>query len=915
MIGRAVADDMSAVHFVSFSSGSEAEAAFHPAVAHSRSRESGEPPADTSSSSSATSSPSNDRSGSVEQFGPGPCRLRDGSLYFLLEMRWWLAVQPDPSLGQPVPPIDNSPLLDAQGQLRADLEQDVDFVMVTPEAWAAYAARFGGGPPIMRQALRVLDEMSLVQPSQPAPIATSAAARFMQWARLSQLPDCGSAAGPTRCFVCRRAAQSRCAKCAAVYYCSADCQRSHWSVHRRWCAEALRHSALEPTAFSAKLRLHRRGLNGLLNLGNTCFLSAGLQCLSHVAPLTGYFLSGEYKRELNAGSRDGTGGELATKYELLLRDLWFDAASVSPKAVKDAVARKDPIYSGLSQQDAHEFIERFLDWLQEDVNRVVAKPYVERPEGDARTDDAELAADSWAKDKMRNDSIVNELLGGQMRSQLQCPSCAARLVRFDYFHTMQLALPHQPRDDPPLVLRLLFIEETDFATPARRPADLELRVERGDSYAAFAGKLARALGLEPAAAEELAVAELLVHRDPNGMWCELGEVFERDGAALLAMAGRRLLGVYRLPAAGTLVVIDQLLAKEEAGTVLSARAGYPLLTRVEARTGCQRFRFKVWLAVRRSVRRDFWREVCRVRGAGLAGDEDDSLEVRAAMEDVQLNSALAARLPLRLCDGRGRLVPMEASAAPPRSDPALAAFLGSGGFCEDAALVGGDGVPHDQGTSVGALLAGVGEGPPRFTVVWSDAWLDNLQIDELTASTRRPAAPAAPARAEVTLQECLGLFTAPERLDEQNSWYCGSCKEHRRATKTVKLWRLPEVLVLSLKRFEVREGGGFGWSGPANVKIEAPVDFPIDGLDLRPFCHEGARIDRSLYDLFAVCNHYGRMGFGHYTAFARDWEGDGLASRWSCFDDNSVEPCSEDDVRSATRSSYILFYRKRVAPC
>jgi hypothetical protein len=28
---------------------------------------------------------------------------------------------------------------------------------------------------------------------------------------------------------------------------------------------------------------------------------------------------------------------------------------------------------------------------------------------------------------------------------------------------------------------------------------------------------------------------------------------------------------------------------------------------------------------------------------------------------------------------------------------------------------------------------------------------------------------------------------------------------------------------------------------------------------------------RTLYDLFAVCNHFGRMGFGHYTAYARDW--------------------------------------------
>jgi hypothetical protein len=44
------------------------------------------------------------------------------------------------------------------------------------------------------------------------------------------------------------------------------------------------------------------------------------------------------------------------------------------------------------------------------------------------------------------------------------------------------------------------------------------------------------------------------------------------------------------------------------------------------------------------------------------------------------------------------------------------------------------------------------------------------------------------------------------------------------------------VLVLSLKRFEFREvTGGFG----GNVyrdKIDAFVDFPVNGLDLSPFC-------------------------------------------------------------------------------
>ena len=57
--------------------------------------------------------------------------------------------------------------------------------------------------------------------------------------------------------------------------------------------------------------------------------------------------------------------------------------------------------------------------------------------------------------------------------------------------------------------------------------------------------------------------------------------------------------------------------------------------------------------------------------------------------------------------------------------------------------------------------------------------------------------------------------------------YCGKCKQHVEATKSMELWSVPDVLVLHLKRFS--------YSRWARDKIETDVHFPLDGLDVSPY--------------------------------------------------------------------------------
>lgn len=58
------------------------------------------------------------------------------------------------------------------------------------------------------------------------------------------------------------------------------------------------------------------------------------------------------------------------------------------------------------------------------------------------------------------------------------------------------------------------------------------------------------------------------------------------------------------------------------------------------------------------------------------------------------------------------------------------------------------------------------------------------------------------------------------------------------------------------------------------LKLDTLVDFPLKGLNMTPFVlskHQKTK-ENLVYDLFAVSNHYGSVGFGHYTAFGMDYE-------------------------------------------
>lgn len=185
-----------------------------------------------------------------------------------------------------------------------------------------------------------------------------------------------------------------------------------------------------------------RGLKGLYNLGNTCFMNSCLQCISNTMLLTEYFLSGHHEAEINTSSP--TRGKLAIAYGKLVHRIWDEGSrsdAERPSDVKRVVGQAASRFVGYDQQDAQEFLRFFLDSLHEDLNRIRGKVKYEEINEKPSDSDETVSKMWWDNYCARNDSAVKDIFCGQMRSILTCDKCGHTSRCYDSFWDWSVPIP------------------------------------------------------------------------------------------------------------------------------------------------------------------------------------------------------------------------------------------------------------------------------------------------------------------------------------------------------------------------------------------------------------------------------------------------------------------------------------------
>ncbi|XP_037063130.1 ubiquitin carboxyl-terminal hydrolase 33 isoform X5 [Peromyscus leucopus] len=113
--------------------------------------------------------------------------------------------------------------------------------------------------------------------------------------------------------------------------------------------------------------LKARGLTGLKNIGNTCYMNAALQALSNCPPLTHFFL------DCGGLARTDKKPAICKSYLKLMTELWHKSrpGSVVPANLFQGIKTVNPTFRGYSQQDAQEFLRCLMDLLHEELKEQV----------------------------------------------------------------------------------------------------------------------------------------------------------------------------------------------------------------------------------------------------------------------------------------------------------------------------------------------------------------------------------------------------------------------------------------------------------------------------------------------------------------------------------------------------------------
>jgi ubiquitin carboxyl-terminal hydrolase 4/11/15 len=653
----------------------------------------------------------------------------------------------------------------------------------------------------------------------------------------------------------------------------------------------------------------QRGIVGLRNLGNTCFMNSTIQCLAQSPWLTDYFLDNEYVHHINIKNPLGWGGRVATAWAKLLQDMFSNKYStIAPRQFKDAIGEVAPRFLGYSQQDSQELLSFLLDGLHEDLNQIENKPSTNAVDSAGR-EDSIVALESWKQYLRRNQSVIVDYMQGQYRSEVVCPDCKKHSVTFDPYLFLSIPLPTERHKmiEYTFISSDYTIEPMIFAQKMLKVADIDMLkasissthgIPKNEVFVCdiWKSKIHRELRRNDAVGDINRISD-----DIFVFHCPRPEV---DADALADYEEKQRIKDEEEAAEETNSNSNHDPYRYRKSDYYAKYLGDP-----DGITGAgYRYHYN-YNAKKKGAKRQP-PDLCtfviinqrRVKAKHIYYANQKKWEDVAM--GYPLLITMSNKVPITINQIREKLFTnikpfMEDQSKNIGDDDLPFKLWATWGFNDQFELKPSDEVFVLRKRNL------------RFVLHWTDAGQYIMKLYERGKRARDASAPTGGANKSrdddsrrrqskpITLQQCLEAFSEKEVLSENDAWYCSQCKGFKCASKKIDLYNSPDLLVIHLKRFSYTRN----WRD----RINTLVQFPVDNLDLSNYLLDQTAKGDAIYDCYAVSNHMGGMGGGHYTAYARSLENE---EEWYQLDDSRTARV-HNTQHIVSSAAYVLYYKKK----
>jgi ubiquitin C-terminal hydrolase len=191
-----------------------------------------------------------------------------------------------------------------------------------------------------------------------------------------------------------------------------------------------------------------KGLCGISNMGNTCFMNTIIQCLSASHNFVSYFLSNEYKEDITDCDKLRLEKIFVDSLNTVLRMLYYKNWVVTPKHLFrviqiTALKKGYDNFTGYRQNDCQEFLQFIMETLHNGLSYEVELTFNNNAKNTRNKKLANKAIEHWKTTFEKEFSPIIDMFYGQFYSVINSTTTDFHSDTFEPFSTLPLTIPER----------------------------------------------------------------------------------------------------------------------------------------------------------------------------------------------------------------------------------------------------------------------------------------------------------------------------------------------------------------------------------------------------------------------------------------------------------------------------------------